>query len=127
MGYITTEYYKDVHHGSAPDSEIAELIERASDIIGGMMFREPDISALTEQQLSLFRRAVAVEVDYLDDLGGAAAAVSSVALSQATLGKFSYSRGGTSGGGRGYNGVNVCPLAVSLLEKAGLLGRGLAP
>lgn len=126
MGYITTEYYKDVHHGVAPDGELAELIERASDIIGGMMFREPDISALTEQQLSLFRKAVAVEVDYLDDLGGAAAAVSSVALSQATLGKFSYSRGGTSGG-RGYNGVNVCPLAVSLLEKAGLLGRGLAP
>ena len=117
--YITAEYYRDVYHGEAPEDELPALIERAEDIIGGMFFREPDISALSERQAELLRKAVAAQVDYLDELGGVSAA-SSERFAQATLGKFSYS-----GGSR--NGLNVCPLSVSLLERAGLLGRGLAP
>lgn len=123
MAYITAEYYRDVYHGDAPEDELPSLIERAEDIIGGMFFREPDISALSERQAELLRKAVAAQVDYLDELGGVSAASSGM-LSQATLGKFSYS-GGASGGS--CNSLNVCPLSVSLLERAGLLGRGIAP
>lgn len=122
MAFITAEYYRDVYHGEAPEDELPALIERAEDIIGGMFFREPDISTLSERRAELLRKAVAAQVDYLDELGGVSAASSGM-LSQATLGKFSYS-GGTSGGS---GGLNVCPLSVSLLERAGLLGRGLAP
>lgn len=122
MAFITAEYYRDVYHGEAPEDELPALIERAEDIIGGMFFREPDISTLSERQAELLRKAVAAEVDYLDELGGVSVASSGM-LSQATLGKFSYSGGASGGSG----GLNVCPLSVSLLERAGLLGRGLAP
>lgn len=125
MAYITAEYYRDVYQGEAPEDELPALIERASDIIDGMMFRTPDINALSERQAELLRKAVAAEVAYLDSTGGVAA-VDSHMLSQATLGKFSYSISGSSGG-KNYNGMKVCALSVSLLEQAGLLGRGLAP
>ena len=121
MAYITAEYYRDVYHGDAPEDELPALI----DIIDGMMFRTPDINALPERQAELLRRAVAAEVEYLDNSGGVGAA-NSGGLAQATLGKFSYSKSGSSGE-RNYNGLNVCALSVSLLEQAGLLGRGLAP
>lgn len=125
MAYITAEYYRDVYHGDAPEDELPALIERAGDIIDGMMFRTPDINALPERQAELLRRAVAAEVEYLDNSGGVGAA-NSGGLAQATLGKFSYSKSGSSGE-RSYNGLNVCAISVSLLEQAGLLGRGLAP
>lgn len=123
MAFITAGYYRDVYHGEAPEDELPALIDRAEGIIDSMFFREPDISTLSERQAELLRKAVAAEVDYLDELGGLSTASSGM-LSQATLGKFSYS-GGASGGSS--NGLNVCPLSVFLLERAGLLGRGLAP
>ncbi len=123
MAYITAEYYRDVYHGDAPEDELPSLIERAEDTVNGLFFRAPDTEKLTERQKELLRKAVAAEVAYLDNAGGVSA-LDSGSFGQATLGKFSYS-GGTSG--RTYNGVNICPTTVSLLEQAGLLGRGLAP
>lgn len=122
MAYITTEYYRNIYHGEAPEDELPALIERAEDVIRGMFFHEPDISKLSERQTELLQKAVAVQVDYIDELGGVSAAGSG-GFTQASLGKFSYSGSSSVRD----NGLNICPLSVSLLERACLLGRGLAP
>ena len=66
----------------------------------------------------------AAEVEYLDENGGVSA-LSGGNIAQATLGKFSYSKG--TSGTFNVSGVPAAPMSVSLLEKAGLLKRGLAP
>lgn len=125
MGYITEEYYNEVYKGTPVDeSELPRLIERASEVIDGMVVYGIDMDKLPEFACELVRRAVAAEVEYLDENGGVSV-LSGCTFSQATLGKFSYSRG--TSGAFSVSGVPVAPMSVSLLEKAGLLKRGLAP
>lgn len=122
MGYITEEYYNEVYKGTPVDeSELPRLIERASEVIDGMALYDIDTEKLPEFACELLRRAVAAEVEYLDENGGVSA-LSGGYAAQASLGKFSYSRGTFN-----VSGVPAAPMSVSLLEKAGLLKRGLAP
>ena len=123
MGYITEEYYNEVYKGTPVDeSELSVLIERASEIIDSMAVYSIDMDKLPEFACELVRRAVAAEVEYLDENGGVSA-LSGGNIAQATLGKFSYSRG--TSGAFSVSGMPVAPMSISLLEKAGLLKRGL--
>ena len=123
MGYITEEYYNEVYKGTPVDeSELPRLIERASEVIDSMALYNIDTEKLPEFAHELLRRAVAAEVEYLDENGGVSA-LSGGAVAQATLGKFSYSKG--TSGTFNVSGVPVAPMSISLLEKAGLLKRGL--
>lgn len=125
MGYITEEYYNEVYKGTPVDeSELPKLIERASEIIDSMVVYSIDTEKLPEFAHELLRRAVAAEVEYLDENGGVSA-LSGGNIAQATLGKFSYSRG--TSGAFSVSGMPAAPMSISLLEKAGLLRRGLAP
>ena len=126
MGYITEDYYNNDYKGAPVDEEeLPRLIERASEVVDGMVLRSIDMEKLPEFACVLLRRAVAAEVEYLDENGGTAA-LSSGAVGQASLGKFSYSRSAAGTFVNG-SGVPVAPMCITNLEKAGFLTRGLAP
>lgn len=121
MGYITAEYYAAAYGNETVD-DITLLIERASDIIDSMVIYPIDVKTLPPYALECLKKAAAAEVAYIDENGGIAA-LNTSALSQATLGKFSYSRSSNGGSSK----LPVSPLASAFLEQGGFLRRGLAP
>lgn len=119
-GYIDEQYYKQRFSGEVPE-DLPFLIEAASDIIFNLTLGRSsgDISGVI---LDKVKRATAVQVKYMADNGGVEA-LNSGGFSQVSLGKFSY----TSGGSSSSDGKTppVSAYAITLLESVGLLGRGL--
>ncbi len=119
-GYIDEQYYKQRFSGEVPE-DLPFLIEAASDIIFNLTLGRSsgDISGVI---LDKVKRATAVQVKYMADNGGIEA-LNSGGFSQVSLGKFSY----TSGGSSSSDGKTppVSAYAITLLESVGLLGRGL--
>lgn len=119
-GYIDEQYYKQRFSGEVPE-DLPFLIEAASDIIFNLTLGKSsgDISGVV---LDKVKRATAVQVKYMADNGGVEA-LNSGGFSQVSLGKFSY----TSGGSSSSDGKTppVSAYAITLLESVGLLGRGL--
>ncbi|HNX64904.1 MAG TPA: hypothetical protein PKI60_06965 [Oscillospiraceae bacterium] len=116
MGYITEDYYNNVYKGEAV-SDLALLIERASDIVNMVTgYKIGDVAGISSAFIAgQIQKATAAQVEYIDQNGG----TTSGGLSSAALGKFSYSGGNTE------DKALICPLVYSYLEPTGLLYRGI--
>lgn len=119
MSYITAEQYAERYSADTID-DLPKLLETASEVIDSIVLRPIVPEKLPEYALDCLKKATAAEAAYLDELGGIAA-LNAGNFSQATLGKFSFSR---KSDGRTPE-IPLSPLALSLLEKGGFLGRGL--
>lgn len=128
MAYITAEYYQNNFHGvEIADSELARLIQAASDAID--LAAVLPIKKITENVM----RATAYQVECLYQHGGVDAihGFSSVgAGGSERLGDYSVSNGSAASAGSAsaftvINGIPISPFAINLLRKDGLMRRWL--
>lgn len=120
MSCVDEEYYNSVFKGESVDSaDFPSLCKRAEEIIEEMiMYR--DVRTLPEKLKNVVKQAICAEIEYLDANGGSDIDTG-VSSQSASLGKFSYSGSGTSGG----NESSVyAPRAMRILAPTGLLYRG---
>lgn len=114
MAYITEDYYLNDYKGQPTEDDLSALIERASDTVDCLTaYAVGDIDSQPEHIARLIKKAVAAQVEFMDANGG---------VSSCTIGKFSYTAGGSSDG---VSSSRCSPAAVNFLEHTGLLYRGL--
>lgn len=122
MAYITEDYYLNDYKGQPTEDDLSALIERASDTVDCLTaYAVGDIDSQPEHIARLIKKAVAAQVEFMDANGGLAA-FNDGGVSSCTIGKFSYTAGGS------YDGASssrCSPAAVNFLEHTGLLYRGL--
>ena len=130
MPYITKTYYDSEFHGrSIPANEFDRLADIASEVIYGVCRVKPDDDDVLD---ATFKKAVAYEVEFLQEQGGIDAILgfSDVQLSAGGehLGDYSVSAGGNSAGSSGYSvivvdGIPVSSMSIMLLRRMGLMSR----
>ena len=119
-----------------PDAELAELAERASDVIDILtqhrIVRAGGISAYNVATQAAIKKAVCAQVQTMYSQGGKATVegwgAESDAMGSVSIGKFSYGNSGQSAQGgqmQTVNGIPVSPLIEGALGWTGLLYRGL--
>ena len=116
---VDSSYYYDVYGGEEYD-DIDRCLKRGADIIDGMIIVEP----VTEMQITAYKKAVCAEAEYIANCGGTSDINKGNSAASFSLGKFSYSSGGSGDSSAGISG-KTSDLAVMYLDKAGLLYRGL--
>lgn len=123
--YVDEQFYKDTYKGAEVD-DFDSLELRAAEIVEEMtMYRLSGITFATmpEDIQTAVKKAVCAQIEYLDANGGADID-NGVNIQSGTLGKFSYTQGGTSSGS-GESGQSVyAARAIRLLAPTGLLYRG---
>lgn len=102
MKYPDYDFYRSVFSGSEEEDIIMPFIREAGDILWGHIAKED----LSEGELSELFRAVCAQGEYL---------CASEGLSSVKLGDFSAEY---------LNMKDICPRAIAVLERAGLLFRG---
>lgn len=128
MAYITAEYYRNTFHGvEIADSELARLIQAASDAID--LAAVLPIQEVTENVM----RATAYQVECIYQHGGVDAiygfsSIGAGAGGSESLGDYSVSNGSTAsaGGASAFtviNGIPISPFSINLLRKDGLMRR----
>ena len=115
---VSSEYYLNIY-GGIEYSDIDRLLKRADNIIDCCV-----ITPVEDWQQDYYDKAVCAQAEYIGSQGGieAYAALSGGGISSMSVGSFSMSSGGSSGGER-KKSEKPCPSAVSFLEKGGLTGR----
>ena len=130
MPYITKTYYDAEFRGkSIPANEFDKLEDIASDVIYEICRVKPNEDDIQDPA---FMKAVAYEVEFLQEQGGVDAILgfSDVQLSASSehLGDYSVSSGGNSSGASGssiivVDGIPVSSMAIILLRRMGLMSR----
>lgn len=128
---VTAEYYS-ANWGSWTDSdELTAALRRAEIIVDREIFPSGyTASTVPEVWRTAAQNAVCAQAEFILENGGVSALSETTDGGSVTLGKFSYSGGGSpaggSSGGSGGSAVNsLCGQALALLEPTGLLYRGV--
>lgn len=124
MGVVTWDYYSTEWLGEAPEAAFPRLDLLAEDAIANIT-RQAVYADLTPAQQTLYQKAVCAQIDYLN-LNGAQTAYAGYGGSGFTVGKVRVddATGGNSAAQRAQ--LSISPAAISYLESAGLMHRGVA-
>ena len=122
MPYITDDYYYSIYKGESVDvADFPSLCARASEIIEDMtMYRlsESIFVSMAPEVQEHIKKAICAQIEYLDANGGSDLDMGA-SMQSASLGRFSYSAGGT-----GFSQSIYAPRAQRILAPTGLLYRG---
>lgn len=122
---VTAEYYAE-HRGAYADTdELTAALRRAEIIVDGEIFPSGyTVSTVPEAWREAAQNAVCAQAEFILENGGVAALSDTADGGSVSLGKFSYSGGGTTASG--FSAANrLCGQALALLEPTGLLYRGV--
>lgn len=126
---VTAEYYSENWGGWTDSDELTAALKRAELIVDREIFPSGyTVAATPEVWRTAAQNAVCAQAEFILENGGVPALSETTDGGSVSLGKFSYSGGGTSGsaGGSGSSAVNsLCGQALALLEPTGLLYRGV--
>ena len=124
MSYIESADYI-LFTGQDPPDDFRELSERASEQIDAVTRWSicGRFECLEKWKQDYIKKATCAQVLYLSENGGMSA-ISDSGLQSATLGRFSYTVGGTASGSSA-GGQTVTPAAISYLAPTGLLYAGV--
>ena len=121
MGIVDYTFYTTVYMGTDADqASFPALCARASDIVGALTHWVDDATILTlpAQTVTLYKKAVCAQVDFLAING--MDSLNETASAGFTVGKVTvHGKATTSGGGSMRD--NISPLAISYLEQTGLM------
>ncbi len=118
------DFYKNEWGGGCSGEELPALLLRAEIIVNNaVMMSGITVENAPETLKKPLYSAVCAQADYIGENGGISALSESNSGGSVSLGKFSYSVGGSEGGGASLCGL--CPQASAILETAGLLYRGV--
>lgn len=129
MEYIDYSYYTQTFGGTGiAETEFPRLAAVASDVVYAICLNKPVEAVLLEDD---FLRAVAYQVEFINEQGGLEAIYGRSDASQSgageSLGDYSVSSSSGSGGAYGsikmYDGIPLSPLMLALLEKLGLMSQ----
>ncbi len=126
---VTAEYYSENWGGWTDSDELTAALKRAELIVDREIFPSGyTVAATPEVWRTAAQNAVCAQAEFILENGGVPALSETTDGGSVSLGKFSYSGGGTSGsaGGSGSSaGNSLCGQALALLEPTGLLYRGV--
>lgn len=128
---VTPKYYTE-NWGSWTDSdELTAALRRAEIIVDREIFPSGyTVSTVPEVWRTAAQNAVCAQAEFILENGGVSALSETTDGGSVSLGKFSYSGGGSPAGGSSGNsggsaGNSLCSQALALLEPTGLLYRGV--
>lgn len=122
MAYVTVNDY--LNFGIDPPDDFDFLAEMASsqiDMVTGYKLRG-NLDGLTEYAQQQIKKAVCVQIQWIDNHGGSSY-LASEPLASATLGRYSYSS--STGEQSGRVDSQISPLVSGYLMPAGLLYAGV--
>ena len=128
--YITQQEYESLGFGTAPQS-FDEYLRVASNMIDyhtRYFYLSHDLKEDNTQRAELFKKAVASQVKYFDELGTSSQVELESQPSQITIGRTSISTGSNrsnSNANQTMNTVKLSDEAYRYLAHTGLLYRGL--
>lgn len=128
---VTAEYYSANWGGWTDSDELTAALKRAELIVDREIFPSGYIVATTpEVWRTAAQNAVCAQAEFILENGGVSALSETTDGGSVTLGKFSYSGGGSPAGGSSGNSGgsaanSLCAQALALLEPTGLLYRGV--
>ena len=116
---VTAEYYSENWGGWADTDELTAALRRAEIIVDREIFPSGyTVSTMPEVWRTAAQNAVCAQAEFILENGGTDGG-------SVSLGKFSYSGGGSSGSSGGSAVNSLCAQALALLEPTGLLYRGV--
>lgn len=123
---VTAEYYSENWGGWGDTNELTAALRRAEIIVDREIFPSGyTVSTMPEVWRTAAQNAVCAQAEFILENGGVPALSETTDGGSVSLGKFSYSGGGSSGSS-GVSAVNsLCDQALALLEPTGLLYRGV--
>ena len=126
MALIDQEYYNSVYMGEPVDeADFLKLLRRAEDAVGALtrfQVTEENIDALPPIISTLYKKALAAQIEYLQEIGVNAAITGESGIANGfTVGKVHI--GGRSGQAGASQDTLIAPGALALLEQTGLLAR----
>ena len=128
---VTPKYYTENWGACADTDELTAALRRAEIIVDREIFPSGYTVATTpEVWRTAAQNAVCAQAEFILENGGVSALSETTDGGSVTLGKFSYSgggspAGGSSGGSGGSAGKSLGGQALALLEPTGLLYRGV--
>ena len=128
---VTVEYYAENWGGWTDSDELTAALRRAEIIVDREIFPSGyTVSAVPEVWRTAAQNAVCAQAEFILENGGVSALSETTDGGSVTLGKFSYSGGGSPAGGSSGNSGgsaanSLCAQALALLEPTGLLYRGV--
>lgn len=122
---VTAEYYSANWGGYSDEEELTAALRRAELIVNHSIFPSGyTVSTVPEAWRTAAQNAVCAQAEFILENGGISALSETTDGGSVSLGKFSYSSGGTSGSSGGSAVNSLCAQALALLEPTGLLYRG---
>lgn len=122
LEFYKTEWNPDF---DGTDEELTKLLSRAADVVNqSICLSGYTVETVPEKLRPAVSKAVCAQADYIESCGGVES-LTEGAYSSVSLGKFSYSGGG-SASGESASGASLCILAERYLLPTGLLYRGVA-
>lgn len=128
---VTAEYYSENWGGWTDSDELTAALKRAELIVDREIFASGYTVATTPKVWrTAAQNAVCAQAEFILENGGVSALSETTDGGSVTLGKFSYSGGGSPAGGSSGNSGgsaanSLCAQALALLEPTGLLYRGV--
>jgi|GEM_PF-1300148 hypothetical protein len=128
---VTAEYYSENWGGWTDSDELTAALKRAELIVDREIFPSGYTVATTPKVWrTAAQNAVCAQAEFILENGGVSALSETTDGGSVTLGKFSYSGGGSPAGGSSGNSGgsaanSLCAQALALLEPTGLLYRGV--
>lgn len=128
---VTAEYYSENWGGWSDTEELTAALRRAEIIVDREIFPSGyTVSTVPEAWRTAAQNAVCAQAEFILENGGVPALSETTDGGSVSLGKFSYSCGGSpAGGSSGSSGGSaansLCGQALALLEPTGLLYRGV--
>ena len=128
---VAAEYYSENWGGWTDSDELTAALKRAELIVDREIFPSGYTVATTPKVWrTAAQNAVCAQAEFILENGGVSALSETTDGGSVTLGKFSYSGGGSPAGGSSGNSGgsaanSLCAQALALLEPTGLLYRGV--
>lgn len=128
---VTAEYYSANWGGWTDSDELTAALKRAELIVDREIFPSGyTVAATPGVWRTAAQNAVCAQAEFILENGGVSALSETTDGGSVTLGKFSYSGGGSPAGGSSGNSGgsaanSLCAQALALLEPTGLLYRGV--
>lgn len=123
MPYLTYDEYKFWGNASVTEEAFPKLLQKASEVIDDLtraFYRFNDINMDVPYRREQFKKAVAAQIDYFDDMG-ASTAHGLANIQSVTIGRTSITGGATAGAG----GSILSGDALAYLRYTGLLYSGV--
>lgn len=121
---VMEDFYKNEWGGGCSGEKLPALLLRAEMIVNNaVMMSGVTVETAPEALKKPLYSAVCAQADYISENGGISALSESSSGGSVSLGKFSYSGGGSEGDGASL--CALCPQSSAILETAGLLYRGV--